>query len=1081
VWTKRRTKIKWSPFHVRQQKLYDDPTPTVPALDRLWRCVAPVRNELAELNRDQSSLDRGNDSLNVEGVIYAIYCVRTKKVYVGQTMFSSLKRFQGHVGDSLRGTPEYFHRAMRSLAWRNFAVFPLEVIPASLWRKAPTQKARLRAFTRLANSRERFWIDRLHTYYPRGYNSALSTRKRRRRGRVNNPMKWKRALKVKHKGRDAAKVFSTAKVVPNHEQILNVTPTSSLGLLQVPRSKVRTDNPYSREDRHVAVSSLSQLKAKDTLVHAPDHNSDSSGQSDYSSDSSNEYSVPQSGSSSLSNLSPPVADADEEETVEPKNDSLRWYGSRDPLRRCKYLVQFVRTNNLDKVQWREYATKNLTRMKAYLEYVPEPEGLTQWDRLQILRKLRGLTLTRYRPTKPTRETDLVLYLRWNNHSLQRVPIKNILNHPEIVGLLPSDALEWDSETFMVTRMLGRQVRGLILNYKKVALLMDRMPEPSKSCPCRKLFPSKFRPSHGCVLTGDTSIVENLSLKTVLEYGPQFRDYEVGNPMIALREGLLGLIEKLGFGKTTNAQLQPYRPWMEAVLERCTKYLPQWQADADPRKPMMDRDARKALSRLQQHLTVVCVDKASSNVSFICKRRYCAKLRAELDSGSQAYEKVEVRSSQEIIKSQTQFLTSRKLESHPKLPFLYYMPKFHKQPVGARFIAAASRCTTARLSKVISSMLMSVLRVLRELDNKMLAKSGIRRFFVVDTFEEVSEFLTKWRRDETLASTGIQSGDFSTMYTAIPHEDLFEKIGKVLIIAFRYARAQLVQMGKLNPEGLDQPVLECTLSRKKKWPCEWTVASSSSFTRKSQTYTLATLNELIRYLVSNTYLANGSAGSELLYRQVIGLPMGTNCAPSLANLYLHYYERLYITNVKRSQGLNAAQNFHMTFRLIDDVMAIDNPLWAAAVSKPFEAGGMYPEALQLNDTTVSDSLAEFIGINVQTRGNKFHLSVYDKRKTFPFEVRRYPRMCSLIPSLIPYNVFISQCHRVYRICSGMKDFVASVVEVAVRSVHNGCRKGILVKRFKEFVAKHVRKYPHVTTTMTITCFRKLLGSSLSPVA
>ena len=92
-----------------------------------------------------------------------------------------------------------------------------------------------------------------------------------------------------------------------------------------------------------------------------------------------------------------------------------------------------------------------------------------------------------------------------------------------------------------------------------------------------------------------------------------------------------------------------------------------------------------------------------------------------------------------------------------------------------------------------------------------------------------------------------------------------------------------------------------------------------------------LNASVRFLVSNTFLCNRKS----IYRQKIGIPMGTNCAPVLANLYLYFYESIYVSHLELKEGPVAADTFQNTFRLIDDVLSVDNPLMAAALSKPYE--------------------------------------------------------------------------------------------------------------------------------------------------
>ena len=45
-------------------------------------------------------------------------------------------------------------------------------------------------------------------------------------------------------------------------------------------------------------------------------------------------------------------------------------------------------------------------------------------------------------------------------------------------------------------------------------------------------------------------------------------------------------------------------------------------------------------------------------------------------------------------------------------------------------------------------------------------------------------------------------------------------------------------------------------------------------------------DALHYLLDNIFLRFGSK----LYRQIVGIPMGTNCAPLVADLFLFCYER-----------------------------------------------------------------------------------------------------------------------------------------------------------------------------------------------
>ena len=72
----------------------------------------------------------------------------------------------------------------------------------------------------------------------------------------------------------------------------------------------------------------------------------------------------------------------------------------------------------------------------------------------------------------------------------------------------------------------------------------------------------------------------------------------------------------------------------------------------------------------------------------------------------------------------------------------------------------------------------------------------------------------------------------------------------------------------------------------------------------------------------------------------------------------------------------------------------------------------------------------MGMNIKTTSdNEIRLSVYDKRKDFPFSVVRYPMLKSEIPTNIPYGVFTGLLHRFFKICSEKTNFVDQALTLA----------------------------------------------------
>ena len=63
------------------------------------------------------------------------------------------------------------------------------------------------------------------------------------------------------------------------------------------------------------------------------------------------------------------------------------------------------------------------------------------------------------------------------------------------------------------------------------------------------------------------------------------------------------------------------------------------------------------------------------------------------------------------------------ENQDKVPALYWLPKFHKNPYKARFIANYSSCTTTELSKLLTSCLTAVKKHVIKYCEKVYERSG----------------------------------------------------------------------------------------------------------------------------------------------------------------------------------------------------------------------------------------------------------------------------------------------------------------------------------------------------------------------
>ena len=73
------------------------------------------------------------------------------------------------------------------------------------------------------------------------------------------------------------------------------------------------------------------------------------------------------------------------------------------------------------------------------------------------------------------------------------------------------------------------------------------------------------------------------------------------------------------------------------------------------------------------------------------------------------------------------------------------------------------------------------------------------------------------------------------------------------------------------------------------------------------------------LLDNIFIRFGTE----LYRQIAGIPMGTNCAPLIADLFLFCYERGFMASLSYNIEAEIIQAF-TTSRYLDDLFNNDNP-------------------------------------------------------------------------------------------------------------------------------------------------------------
>ena len=264
------------------------------------------------------------------------------------------------------------------------------------------------------------------------------------------------------------------------------------------------------------------------------------------------------------------------------------------------------------------------------------------------------------------------------------------------------------------------------------------------------------------------------------------------------------------------------------------------------------------------------------------------------------------------------------ENHSKLPTLYWLPKLHKRlhkwPYKLRFIANSSACTTTELSILLTSCLTAIKNHAIKYCTTVYERNGNNLFWSI---KNSGEILNKLKSRGFLAS-GLSTYDFSTLYTTLPRNLIKEKLTELIEQTFNREGSLYLACNDKNAFFTSEQPKRYNL-----WSCQ-------------------KMCDGLHYLLDNIFIRFGSK----LYRQVVGIPMGTNCAPLVADLFLFCYERDFMLSLSDNNQTDIIEAFNSTSNYLDDLLYIDNPYFEQMV------GQIYPTEIQFNKVNSSDTEAPF---------------------------------------------------------------------------------------------------------------------------
>jgi hypothetical protein len=285
------------------------------------------------------------------------------------------------------------------------------------------------------------------------------------------------------------------------------------------------------------------------------------------------------------------------------------------------------------------------------------------------------------------------------------------------------------------------------------------------------------------------------------------------------------------------------------------------------------------------------------------------------------------------------------------------------------------CSTTAASKKLSKQLNMIIDLLREKDSQ---NEDYKRCFITRKAEEVFGMIKN--NQHVFDHLQPRTFDFTTLYTKLPLQRIMENMQIAITEAMQYKN------GLQENEG-----------RNNEFVAKYVELKSAE-----------TLMEYVDFIIQNTFIANSV---NEVYQQRIGIPMGTNIAPEIANLVLYVWESRYIDQLIASNRMDIVRKHKYTKRFIDDIICFDTEAF------PQEAYG----GLEYAEQTSADGSVNFLGAKFHNYQQRFRISVFDKAKEWPISVIRYPSAESNTPQHQAKGIYIGELRRYQLMVNSLSAF------------------------------------------------------------
>ena len=215
------------------------------------------------------------------------------------------------------------------------------------------------------------------------------------------------------------------------------------------------------------------------------------------------------------------------------------------------------------------------------------------------------------------------------------------------------------------------------------------------------------------------------------------------------------------------------------------------------------------------------------------------------------------------------------------------------------------------------------------------------------------------------------------------------------------------------------------------------------TKKYQTWSCHNVCDALTFLLENIFIRFGTK----LYRQVVGIPMGINCTPLVADLFLFCYERDFMISLSDDKQADVIDAFNTTSRYFDDILNINNVYFDNMISQ------INPSELQLNKANTYGTEAAFLDLHLSFSNDIVSTKIYDTREGIDFEIVIFPFLNGDVTRSTSNGVYISHLIRFARASSYITDFNNCNILLTQKLLKKCYRYHKLHKTFSKFYRRY----------------------------